>query len=107
MRRRRLIGMYRVLLKSMNLVCSADKGCDPRRSCREGQERETEQEPGLKATYPIALSSTIDPGISERVLPVSCDLETVVLTILSGYLSAQEGCRNAGLLLFGIEIGTL
>jgi hypothetical protein len=55
--------MYRVLLKSMNLVCSDDKDQNPRRSCREGPEPgETEQEPDLHATYLIGLSSTIDPG---------------------------------------------
>jgi hypothetical protein len=41
----------------------------PRRSCREGRELElnqpeTEQEPSLMATYPIGLSSTIDPNPS-------------------------------------------
>jgi hypothetical protein len=57
--------MYRVLLKSMNLVCSDDKDQDPRRSCREGPEPiETEQEPGLMATYLIGLCSTIDPARS-------------------------------------------
>jgi len=54
--------MYRVLLKSMNLVCSGWQGPGPRRSCRGGQDlKETEQEPGLMATYLIGPSSTIDP----------------------------------------------
>src|SRR3954451_3230693 len=32
---------------------------------------ETEQEPGLRPTYPIGPSSTIDPTLSEIVLPQS------------------------------------
>jgi hypothetical protein len=81
--------------------------CDPRRSCREGQERETEREPGLKATYLIGLASTIDPADWERVLPACCDLEAVVLTSLPSYLGARAGCRNeAAVTNSAIVIGT-
>src|ERR1700722_3640607 len=70
MRRRRLIGMYRVLLKSMNLVCS---GCQEERPTTELPRR-----PGTKKQnenlawnrpYPIGLFSTIDPASRTRVLP--------------------------------------
>src|SRR6266850_2693156 len=76
MRRRRLIGMYRVLLKSMKLVCSGlPRDYDPRRSCREGLGQETEQEPDLEATYPIGPPSTIDPVAFGGVLPSPCGLK--------------------------------
>jgi hypothetical protein len=69
--------------------------------------RETEQEPGLKATYLIGHSSTIDPTLSAQVLPLSCDLAAVVLSNSSSYLGAQPGSRNAGRRhQFGIGNGT-
>src|SRR5258707_14012802 len=96
MRRRRLIGMYRVLLKSMNLVCSGlTKDWDPRRSCREGQERETEQEPGPGSNlsdWPTQHNRSGSRGPSFTRL--DCGFKAVVLTILSSYLGAQAGCRN-------------
>ena len=46
-------------------------------------------------TYPIGLPSTIDPVPPGPVLPPRlCGFEAVVLTSLSSYLGAQEGCRN-------------
>ena len=59
------------------------------------------------ATYLIGLAGTIDPRVWKRVLPASCDLAAVVLTIRSGYLSARGGCRNASPSQFGRQIGTL
>src|SRR5258705_11869661 len=96
MRRRRLIGMYRVLLKSMNLVCSGlTKDWDPRRSCREGQEWETAQEPAPESNlsdWPTQHNRSGPAGPS--FTRFAATLRAVVLTILSRYLSAQQGRRN-------------
>ena len=66
--------MYRVLLKSMYLVCSgyqvtthsgaAVNGPEPvwNRRKTQGEPEETEGEPNLQATYPIGCPSTIDPA---------------------------------------------
>src|SRR6059058_252752 len=95
MRRRRLIGMYRVLLKSMNLVCSGRLGIATHDGAAVSQEGETEREPGPGPTYPIGLPSTIDPvlvTISFTVLPPASRL--LFLTICSSYLGLQQVCRN-------------
>jgi hypothetical protein len=62
--------MYRVLLKSMNLVCSG---------CQEGKthdgaavkagDRKQNENRAWNRTYLIGLSSTIDPDLGGRVLP--------------------------------------
>jgi hypothetical protein len=96
--------MYRVLLKSMKLVAPDDKDCDPRRSCREGQNlnlpTKTEQEPGLMATYPIGPPSTIDPALGDLSFTafsggISGGVPPVVLAILRGYLGIRRPDRNA------------
>jgi hypothetical protein len=74
--------------------------CDPRRSCREDQEpepdNETEQEPGLKATYPIGPSSTIDPArLGLSFTACLSGNPSVVLAILWGYLGIRTVGRNA------------
>src|SRR5258708_19582549 len=96
MRRRRLIGMYRVLLKSMNLVCSGlTKDWDPRRSCREGQEWETEQEPGPESNlsdWPTQHNRSGPSGPS--FTRFAATLRAVVLTILSPYLTLQHPPRH-------------
>src|SRR5450756_1056474 len=91
MRRRRLIGMYRVLLKSMNLVCSGcQRDCDPRRSCREGQERETEREPGLRSNLSDwAIKHNRSGPLEPEFYRFACGFPAVVLTICSRYLGAQ------------------
>src|SRR5882757_7375553 len=100
MRRRRLMGMYRVLLKSMELGAPDDLGLRPttelpRRPGTWAIQLETEQEPCLLATYLIGPFSTIDTappmalirprspgadstcfacGLTARCLADSCDL---------------------------------
>src|SRR5580704_7163474 len=105
MRRRRLIGMYRVLLKSMNLVCCGrPSDYDPRRSCREGQERETEREPGLESNlsdWSTQHNRSGPPGPS--FTPLGCGFEAVVLTIRPSYLGAREGSRNEAAVAISAE----
>src|ERR1700686_1138532 len=58
------------------------KNEDPRRSCREGQEQETEREPSLESNlsdWPIRHNRSGPPGPSFTVLPAA--LRLVVLTI--------------------------
>jgi len=80
----------------MNLVCSGlTKDWDPRRSCREGQERETEQEPGPESNlsdWPTQYNRSGPSGPS--FTRFAATLRAVVLTILYRYLSAQQGRRN-------------
>src|SRR3982074_1439782 len=107
MRRRRLIGMYRVLLKSMIWCAPDDKGCDPRRSCREGQERETEREPGLTSNlsdWPTKHNRSGPPGA--EFYRADCGFKAVVLTICSRYLGAQVRCRNEAAVTISVRIGT-
>src|SRR6476646_1967297 len=96
MRRRRLIGMYRVLLKSMNLVCSGlTKDWDHDGAAVKAQERETEQEPGPESNlsdWPTQHNRSGPPGPS--FTRFAATLRAVVLTILSRYLGAQQGWRN-------------
>jgi hypothetical protein len=69
----------------------------------------TEQEPGLKATYPIGPSSTIDPALRDPSFTAwrSGNLP-VVLAIPQRYLGIWGRGRNAGRAhRFGIGIGTL
>ena len=71
------------------------KDWDPRRSCREGQERETEQEPGPESNlsdWPTQHNRSGSRGPS--FTRFDCGFKAVVLTILSSYLGAQQGCRN-------------
>jgi hypothetical protein len=83
--------MYRVLLKSMYLVCSgyqvtthsgaAVNGWEPVYNPRNTEE--TEREPSLQATYPIGCPSTIDPAhptLTYTALPAA--LRLVVSPIL-------------------------
>jgi hypothetical protein len=61
------MGMYRVLLKSMYLVCSGYQVSTHSGAAVNGSEPlleppETEREPSLQATYPIGCPSTIDPA---------------------------------------------
>src|SRR3979409_2138209 len=107
MRLRRLIGMYRVLLKSIIWCAPDDKGCDPRRSCREGQERETEREPGLKSNlsdWPTQYnrSGPLGAAFSRS----SCGFPAVFLTFGSSYLGANQGCRNEAAVTISAGIGT-
>src|SRR5215831_2231701 len=109
MRRRRLIGMYRVLLKSMKLGAPDNKDSGPRRSCRGGQDlEETEQEPDLMATYLIGPSSTIDPGRPDLVLPfLSAASWPLFLVIHFSYLSAEKARRNEPETTESQRVGTL
>jgi len=66
--------MYRVLLKSMNMVCSGwPRDWDPRRSCREGQREETEREPAriqpILSGYPAQSTS---PSFTVRLRLRDC-----------------------------------
>src|SRR6201989_81802 len=96
MRRRRLIGMYRVLLKSMNWCAPDNEDSGPRRSCRGDQAlEETEQEPSPLATYLIGPSSTIDADRLDCVLPLPPEaLLPLFLAMHFSYLGAQEASRN-------------
>src|SRR4030081_1885336 len=107
MRRRRLIGMYRVLLKSMIWCAPDDKGCDPRRSCREGQERETEREPGLGSNlsdWPTQHNRSGPSEPSFTALPAAPWL--LFLIFLCSYLGAQASCRNEAAVTISTGIGT-
>jgi hypothetical protein len=76
-------------------VLRMTRDCDPRRSCREGQERETEREPGLMpnlSDWPIEHNRSGPFGAS--FTPAACGLKPVVLTIGYRYLSARKGGRN-------------
>src|SRR5437879_12870362 len=88
--------MYRVVYKSMNFVSSGlPRDCDPRRSCREGQERETEREPSLESNLSDWPTQYNRSGpLAAEFYRFDCGFKAVVLTILSRYLGAQEGCRN-------------
>jgi hypothetical protein len=84
------------------------KDQDPRRSCREGQERETEREPGLESNlsdWPSQHNRSGSPGPS--FTRFDCGFKAVVLTILSSYLGAQQGCRNEAAVTILARIGTL
>jgi hypothetical protein len=64
-------------------VLRMTRDCDPRRSCREGQERETEREPGLVPTYLIGLSSTIDRSLRGEFYPCRLRLKAGCLNHLA------------------------
>src|ERR1043166_1675552 len=109
MRRRRLIGMYRELLKSMNLVRSGLRGTmtTTELPCRPGS-AETEREPSLTAGYLIGPSSTIDPildGPSFTAFPAAG--WPVVRASLRNYLSTQTSYRNAAGITLLVPRGTL
>ena len=88
--------MYRVLLKSMNLVCSGlTKDWDHDGAAVKAQERETEQEPSPESNlsdWPTQYNRSGPLGA--EFYPLRCDSKGVVLSILSSYLGAQQDRRN-------------
>jgi hypothetical protein len=80
---------------------------DPRRSCREGQGRETEREPGLRSNLSDWPDEHNRPGpLQGQFYRAACGFEAVVLTLRSSYLGAQDGCRNEAAIIISAAIGT-
>jgi hypothetical protein len=99
--------MYRVLLKSMIWCAPDDKDYDPRRSCREGQERETEREPGLGSNLSDWTTQHNRSGtLTGSFTAPAAAFRLLFLTIRSRYLSAEAACRNEAAAI-SAEIGSL
>src|ERR1700753_2059662 len=97
MRRRRLIGMYRVLLKSMNLVRSDDEDRDHGGAAAgagtPGNRTRTRPVDRL-ADWPIQHNRP-GPG-TRRLYRPACDVPSVVSASYYRYLSARQPRRNEG-----------
>src|SRR6516225_961187 len=96
MRRRRLIGMYRVLLKSMNWCAPDDQGLRPaaelpRRPGTPGNRTRTEPD-GRLSDWSMQHNRSVSAGGSFSVL--SSPFVAVVSGMHSSYLGANGASRN-------------